>query len=110
MPWAGGSGSAAPVLRVAEGRAGHRQGSGCGSGRPPLPGCLSPACPAEPPVPELRVGEGAWRTGKGRARPGSTGLLSPRLLAQVLGQAGRDLDHKANLGLKIKLDFFFFFP
>lgn len=61
------------------GRAGRaRRGGSRGSGRPPLPGCPSPARPAEPPVSDPRVGGGAWRTGKGRARGGGVPGCSPQ--------------------------------
>lgn len=103
MPWAGGSGSAAPAaaVPVPRGRAG-RGGAAAAApgGRVSVPGLPRRAARARAAGGRRRVAN------RERAREaGNAGLLCPRLLAQVLAQAGRDLDHKTNLGLKIKLDF-----
>lgn len=106
MPWAGGSGSAAPAA-VPGGRAGR---GGAAAAAPGGRGSTR----ARVSVPGLPCRGARARAAGGRRRvanrerareAGSAGLLCPRVLAQVLAQAGRDLDHKTNLGLKIKLDF-----
>lgn len=114
MPWAGGSGSAAPAaaVPVPRGRAGRGGaaaaapgGRGSTRARVSVPGLPRRAARARAAGGRRRVAN------RERAREaGNAGLLCPRLLAQVLAQAGRDLDHKTNLGLKIKLDFKFFSP